>query len=670
MIAAILEEMEGGCFYNDELLSEAYTEFLLALLDASEDERRDPRIPAFLRAGFEAYLREQGTADPQAALTYRMALTMIGGSARPSSPPPSPLAQPGTPPGSPPAPPQTAKRPRDEEEDGAEESSPTLEVLESRERELKRFKTKFREEVMLVKGLGDALPSEPLMEGLFNTMLDRQKEAVEAKPDDRVILEIQSDENVGNPLWFSMRRTDQLNGRVILDKLSRILNSNENFLINGRFKVSYIHIPVPEGGGRRTNRVANESMEQWVERKISSKTIFSPSNTNDNMCLTRAVAVAMARGCMEKRAFYRMKQENSVIQRREAEKLCESAGLDPQQRCGLDEVQRLQASMPGFRLCVFIDQHGRECVFKGPSTPGCKTVYLLLHQEHFYAILYPCQAFEKVFVCEKCIVFYNHKGEHRCEGICERCFGPALHNNPAIPFKRCPDCHHSFPEGECFSNHQSLKLHNSEFTKCQTFKFCVACEKSYSVQRGQKHLCGFVYCNYCKNNVLENHLCYMSGWNEKEKNPKWNYITIYYDIETTQCDPLDDNETIFEHKPNLLVTHAVCDQCCDIQQNDYFCTVCKNRQHIFHNLDDNSVNVMSQFLDYLQSFTGKTELLIVAHNAKSFDGIFVLQEVIARKLKPELVLQGAKIICMKIGNLLIPSCFCLWLSVHSQSPLD
>jgi hypothetical protein len=142
----------------------------------------------------------------------------------------------------------------------------------------------------------------------------------------------------------------------------------------------------------------------------------------------------------------------------------------------------------------------------------------------------------------------------------------------------------------------------------------------------------------------------MQPWEEKEQKKDVKYLTVYYDIETDQSSPVPGLQNTFEHKPNLLVSHTVCDQCRNVTHNDYFCTVCRNRQNIFHNLDDPSLNVMSQFFDYLQSFKGKYEILLVAHNAKSFDGIFALQEVIARKMKPELILQGAKIICMKVGS--------------------
>jgi hypothetical protein len=306
------------------------------------------------------------------------------------------------------------------------------------------------------------------------------------------------------------------------------------------------------------------------------------------MCLARSVAVAKAKQGMSKYAFHRMKQPQSVIQRNEAKTLCEMANIDPNQPCGLDEVRQLQNVLPDYRLCVFTDKKGEQCVFKGEYAAGRKNISLLLHNEHFHAILYPCQAFEFEFQCEKCVVFYNHKGDHRCQGTCWRCLGPNIHEGNEL--KRCPDCRHQFAGDECFQTHKTLKLLHSQFTKCDTFKFCLGCEKSYSTRRGQKHACGFVFCQYCKQNVMENHLCYMTGWEEREKKEKWNYVTVTYDIETTQYHAVDGKPDTFEHKPNLMVTQAVCDKCLHIEQNDYFCTICKNRQHIFHNLDDPNLN--------------------------------------------------------------------------------
>ncbi|XP_052130819.1 uncharacterized protein LOC127751379 [Frankliniella occidentalis] len=142
----------------------------------------------------------------------------------------------------------------------------------------------------------------------------------------------------------------------------------------------------------------------------------------------------------------------------------------------------------------------------------------------------------------------------------------------------------------------------------------------------------------------------MSRWSEKEKKKDYKYITIYWDTECTTHTPVEGKAETFEHIPNLIVSQAVCDECANVEQNEYFCTVCKTRQQIFHNLDDPSINVMGQFIDYLRSFPAKTQLLIVAHNARSYDGPLLLQELTARKIKVDSTQQGAKISALKAGN--------------------
>lgn len=85
---------------------------------------------------------------------------------------------------------------------------------------------------------------------------------------------------------------------------------------------------------------------------------------------------------------------------------------------------------------------------------------------------------------------------------------------------------------------------------------------------------------------------------KKDKKKKTTYISVYYDVETCQSQPVEGKPNTFEHIPNLFVSQAVCDKCVDVAQNDHFCVACKSRQHIFHNLDDPNMGVMEQFFDY------------------------------------------------------------------------
>ena len=75
-LSDILSEFEGGCFYTDELLAEAYSTIVERLRTASSEERRDPRLPAFLKAGYLAHLRERSRANKLDALIHQVALKL------------------------------------------------------------------------------------------------------------------------------------------------------------------------------------------------------------------------------------------------------------------------------------------------------------------------------------------------------------------------------------------------------------------------------------------------------------------------------------------------------------------------------------------------------------------------------------------------------------------
>lgn len=139
---------------------------------------------------------------------------------------------------------------------------PTIELIRTITRYLKRFKLDFREEIFAIQNLGNTLDLHENMADLFDTMLNRQREAVNANAGDMCVIEVRGSETVDKPVWFSLRRTDQINGHVILDKISHVLNSNQSFLSEGALHFSYIHVPLPEAGGKGTKR-PNEIMSHF-----------------------------------------------------------------------------------------------------------------------------------------------------------------------------------------------------------------------------------------------------------------------------------------------------------------------------------------------------------------------------------------------------------------------
>ena len=498
---------------------------------------------------------------------------------------------------------------------------------------------------------------------LFDTILERQREAVGARDEDKCFVEVRGSEQVGKPIWFSLRQSNQINGQVILDKISRISNSNESFLLNGKLHMSYIHIPQPEAGGRG-KRLCNETMDRWLHRKstCSHPSLFDPKN-EDNMCLTRCVAFAqLHRKCYgdksKKDTLKQFKAIGSKKQKEAALNLCEQAGINPEEPCGLPEIQKLQDSLPNYRLVVFTDQKGKEIIFKGPLASTAQprqNIHLLWHEAHFYAILTVTGAFGSSYFCEHCLVLYSNKGQHKCEGSCWRCCSITSHEGE---LKRCHDCARHFAGDECFEYHKSQKVHANNKTTCETKKFCPKCEKSYTLggigsKKLEKHICGKTMCSKCKLVLPDDHPCYFSPWEPPEKSKNIRYMRIYYDIETTQSDQYEDKNNWMEHKPNTLICQQVCEKCEHVKETEHACLNCGDRENIFEAIEDTNKNVVSDFIEHLLTLSSEksTVIHVYAHNARAFDSYFILQELISRKKTPEIILQGAKIISMKMGSI-------------------
>jgi len=95
--------------------------------------------------------------------------------------------------------------------------------------------------------------------------------------------------------------------------------------------------------------------------------------------------------------------------------------------------------------------------------------------------------------------------------------------------------------------------------------------------------------------------------------------------------------------PNLVCLQQFCTQCEMSPNIDEDCARCGKREHSFW--DD----PIGDLLSYLcEPRPWITNVVAIAHNAKAFDSQFILNRAIQMKWKPELILDGLKIVGMKI----------------------
>jgi len=119
-------------------------------------------------------------------------------------------------------------------------------------------------------------------------------------------------------------------------------------------------------------------------------------------------------------------------------------------------------------------------------------------------------------------------------------------------------------------------------------------------------------------------------------------LYVFYDSETTQNTEYTDEAKL--HVPNLVCVQQFCSKCEVVEDGD--CVQCGRRKH----------SLLQYPLGDLHSYLTEPRpwantIVAIAHNAKSFDIHFILNRAILLKWKPELIMNGLKIMSMKMENL-------------------
>jgi hypothetical protein len=119
---------------------------------------------------------------------------------------------------------------------------------------------------------------------------------------------------------------------------------------------------------------------------------------------------------------------------------------------------------------------------------------------------------------------------------------------------------------------------------------------------------------------------------------------VVYDFETTQDTKFVSVATL--HAPNLVCLQQFCTQCEQQPDIDVDCLRCGKRRHSFF---EYPVGDLLTYLCKPRRWCNK--IIAIAHNAKSFDSQFILHRTVVLKWKPELILNGLKIVCMKMEHM-------------------
>ena len=432
----------------------------------------------------------------------------------------------------------------------------------------------------------------------------------------------------------------------LLEQLAGKLNSNESFQHNQSFEVNVVFVKTPQrGSGKKYRNPGQRCMDNENKRK---RCIIAIEN-DDDLCCSRAI-ITMKAHChrhdgVDGHRNWENTKRGLPIQQRLARELCELAGVKPGP-CGLEELQKFQEYLqPEYQLLVMCRSKPFFLIFKGPPAP--KQICLLKSDEHYDACTSFSAFVNRSYWCSLCEKGFNVQDakHHPCEGrSCHSCNQTDCpdYKRDGHPTLICDWCHCRFYGANCFQHHLKTK-------QCQTHKTCLKCYAEYNVIKGKRHRCRFAACPSCKQVVdMQSHKCFIQPHVEKESQPEMDEegnekqplpppLFVFADIEAMQLPNREFQPNMLCYRTNEMdniVTH---------KGKDCVCT-------FLHDLDE-ATEIPNDDRD--------RKVIVIFHNLKGFDGVFIINELYKQKRTVENQLTiGSKVLAFESGSLTFKDSLC------------
>jgi len=149
------------------------------------------------------------------------------------------------------------------------------------------------------------------------------------------------------------------------------------------------------------------------------------------------------------------------------------------------------------------------------------------------------------------------------------------------------------------------------------------------------------YCANCRQNKETGHFCYLQPL--KNELPRGDVLFVFYDFVTTQDTKFSDKATV--HIPMLVCLQQFCTDCEMQDDIDMDCARCRRRHSFF----EDPVGDLLSYLCEPRPWCNK--VVAIAQNAQAFDSQFILNRAILLKWTPAVILNGLKIVSIKMHHL-------------------
>ena len=439
----------------------------------------------------------------------------------------------------------------------------------------------------------DLIESYERTQAIFEHLLNDVTRDMNKKDQVRFVLR---SEQLDTPISMPFMVAEQLTPERVFSQIERVIQSNRDFRLNDAVTIDIIHVEAPQGSGRSKRTTLN--IREYLHKKGSVITI----KNNDNLCLARALVVAIAK--IENDPNYtNLRDSKKRAQQNKAIALHERANV-PFGPCGLPEVDLFQKYLTNYEINIVSGNHNDSIIYPPkPSTNNHVTpIYLYLHDNHYDVITSMPGFLSTIYFCHKCKKTYSNNSDHLCDAMCRSCrsYDCVLDGNGMV----CDECDRLFKNKTCYDHHKEPIAGGRSV--CQTIRKCEKCGKAMDVRKlnPKGHICGkkCLTCGVIINDKDE-HKCYIQKTEQSEES-QYNHL-LFFDLECKQEHGV--------HEANLCVVH---------DEVEEFCEWLLTKEH--------------------------QDCIVIAHNFQGYDGYFIQNYLNKNAIKYEVILRGAKILSMTI----------------------
>ena len=451
----------------------------------------------------------------------------------------------------------------------------------------------------------DLLQSYESTMKIFHHLLEEVKEGM--APNDKIRFILRS-EQLDTPISLPFMTVEQLTTERVYSQFERVIQSNQEFRLNDTVIIDINHVVAPEGSGRSKRTIFN------IRDHLKQKKSIVCINNTDDLCLARALAVAIAR--IENDPKYkRISKSDRPVQRQKALDLHQAANV-PLGPCGIAEVKLFQNYLVNYQIIVVSGAHNNSNP-QSTATDEKPIISLYYHDNHFDVITKLPGFLNRSYFCHRCHKTYDHTTDHICTTMCNKCrgFGCVKVGNGVT----CNECDRVFRNQTCYDRHKNEPIDGGGRTVCQVIRNCEKCGNAMDIRkiRDGGHICGRK-CKTCGLILTQedtDHKCYIKQL-EQEEESSYNHL-LFFDFEATQ-----EHGT---HCPNLCVVHDE-----------------EREVALFQGKD-----TVRKFCQWL--FTPEHKgCIVVAHNFQGYDGYFITEYLIENAIHYEIIYRGAKSLSLKV----------------------